>query len=286
MDKVFVTSVSGAQGKAIAEGFVNAGYAVSSMVRAPREGLKHFNITVGQYDDTEILAAAMKGSEAIVLTLPLIFDSAEVVNITENIVTAAKQAQVGKIIFNSSIPLGNNKTGYAAIDVKHDALDVLENSGLEVITLMPTIYLDNLASDFLLPVIQTNHVIPYPIAIDNEFAWISYENLGRYCIAAINNEDIVGARILISNLDQVTKPQLAERISSVAQRDIHYIPTSPDEFEENLRGVLGDYVAQEIANLYRGVEKNSNDFRAYSNQEFLQSVNLQSTDDWVKSIQW
>ena len=101
MDKVFVTSVSGAQGKAIAEEFLNAGYAVSSMVRTPREGLEGFDITVGQYDDVKTLAAAMRVCEGIVLTLPLIFDSAEVVKMTEDIVAAAKQAQVDKIIFNS-----------------------------------------------------------------------------------------------------------------------------------------------------------------------------------------
>ncbi len=286
MEKVFVTSVTGAQGKAIAEIFHKEGYLVSSLVRKTSNNLGHFDVTVGEFHDIATLASAMTGSKAIVLTLPLLFDSTEVVEITENIIAAAKQAKVGKIIYNSSIPLGNSKTGYAALDVKHDALNALKNSGLKVITLMPTIYLDNLASPFLLPVIQQNNIIPYPISEDVEFSWVSYENLGRYCVAAVNNDQLIDEKILITNKDKITKSELAQLISSVANKEIKYIATAPSEFEKNLIPVLGEYVAKEIANLYRGVAENKADFINYTHQDFLESVTLQSTREWVDTIDW
>ena len=161
MKKVFVTSITGTQGASIAKAFKKQGYTVASMVRKAIEA-EDYEVATGSFSNTALLASLMKGCEAVVLTLPLLFDAQEVIDITKQIVAATKSAEVKTIIFNTSIPLGDSKTGYAAIDVKHDALAILEKSGLDIITLMPTIYLDNLASPFLLPVIKEAKIIPLP----------------------------------------------------------------------------------------------------------------------------
>jgi len=285
MKKVFVTSITGTQGASIAKVFKDKNYTVSSMVRAPVE-MPEYDVTAGSYSNTPLLASLMKGSEVIVLTLPLLFDAKEIIAITQQIVAATKDAGVQTIIFNSSIPLGDFKTGYPAIDVKHDALDVLNNSGLDIITLMPTIYLDNLSSPFLLPIIQEAKIIPYPIADDLEFNWISLENLGRYCVAAIKETGLINEKVLITNKGNYTKEDIARLISDEFKTKVSYIATTPAQFEENLKPILGDYVANEIANLYRGVSENSENFTSYTHQNFIDSVELESTEQWVKSVEW
>lgn len=285
MKKVFITSITGAQGRHIADVFQQHGYRVASITREDTH-INGIDSVVGEFSETDKLAAAMSGSVAVVLTLPLLFDSETITTMTQQIIDAAKVANVGKIVFNSSIPLGEQKTGYAAIDVKHDAVAVLEQSGLDVVTLMPTIYLDNLASPFLLPVIKENKIVPYPIADDVRFNWTSYENLGRYSVAAVEDNSVIGQRILISNQDNQSKQQIADLIGQAIGEPLHYIATTPEQFEENLQPVLGDYVAKEISNLYRGVAKHHADFSRYSNLDFINSVELQSTADWVKSVNW
>jgi len=285
MKKIFITSVTGTQGGKIANSFKNAGFKVSSITRQDID-LGECEFSVGDFSDTPKLASLMKNSEAVVLTLPLIFDSESVSEITHQIITGAKAENVNKIIFNTSIPLGQSKTGYAAIDVKHDALNILKESGLDIITLMPTIYLDNLASPFLLPVIKDSRTIPYPIPNDIEFEWISQENLGRYCVAALEEETLIGEKILITNRDRCSKNDIAKLIGNAQKTKISYFPIPPDQFEQNLIPVLGEYVAREIANLYRGVNENKNDFINYSHEEFLSSVELQTTAQWVNSIKW
>jgi len=285
MKKIFITSVTGTQGGKIANSFKNAGFKVSSITRQDID-LGECEFAVGDFSDTPKLASLMKDSEAVVLTLPLIFDSESVSEITHQIITGAKAANVNKIIFNTSIPLGQSKTGYAAIDVKHDSLNILKESGLDIITLMPTIYLDNLASPFLLPVIKDSRTIPYPIPNDIEFEWISQENLGRYCVAALEEETLIGEKILITNRDRCSKNDIAKLIGNAQKTKISYVPISPDQFEQNLIPVLGEYVAREIANLYRGVNENKNDFINYNHEEFLSSVELQTTAQWVNSIKW
>lgn len=285
MKKVFVTSITGAQGRHIAEAFKASGYAVASMTRQNAD-LDGFDVVLGEMSETEKLASAMKGAETAVLTLPLLFDSSAVTTITSNFVDAVKRAGVKKIIYNTSIPLGAAKTGYAALDVKHDALEVLQQSGLDLVTLMPTIYLDNLASPFLLPVIQEHKILPYPIPDEFEFSWTSQENLGRYCVAAAENPALVGETVLVSNRDGTSKQALAGLIGKAMGCDIHYVATTPDQFEENLRPVLGEYVATEIANLYRGISEHHQDFVAYTHQDFLDSVELQTAQEWVEQVNW
>ncbi len=285
MRKVFVTSITGAQGKSIAEAFKEENYAVASMTRQEAK-LSDYEISVGSYNDTPKLSSLMRGSEAVIFTLPLLFDTQKVCEITQNIITGTKEAGVKKVIFNTSIPLGESKTGYPAIDVKHDALDLLKKSGLDIVTLMPTIYLDNLSSPFLLPIINDAKIIPYPIPEDIKFNWISQKNLGLYCVAALQNQTLIGENVLISNLDNCSKHDIAKFISNEMNTDVNYVSITPAEFEKNLAPVLGDYVAKEIANLYRSVSENSHDFTNYTHHDFLSSVNLQSTENWVKTIRW
>lgn len=284
MKKVFVTSVTGMQGAHIAKVFNKNGYEVSSMTRQD-VSIDKANSVVGDFSEIEKLTNAMKNSKAIILTLPLIFDTHQIKTMTQQIVDAAKNANVNKIIFNSSIPLGDSKVGHLAIDVKFDALNILEKSALNIVTLMPTIYLENLISPFLLPIIKENSIVPYPITQENEFNWISYENLGRYCLAATEDDSIVGKKILISNQDDLSKQEIVDLIGKKLDKKLQYIPITPEQFEENLKPILGGKIATEIANLYKSVDKNSANFTKYTNQKFLNSINLQNTTQWADSLE-
>ncbi len=282
MKSIFVTGTRGAQGQAIAAVLARAKYKVLGISRTPDPTNELVDLHLGSLADLNSLVKAMDGADAVVLTLPLLFDSEVVLAMTRNVVKAAKKLGIKKIVFNTGIPLGKGKTGYAAIDLKHDALAVLDNCGLDVITLMPTIYLDNLASPFLLPVIREHNIVPYPIAADFSFSWISQENLGRFCLDALTNEGLVGKKVVISNNDNLTGDELAKTLSEAANKTLTYVATSADDFEKNLEPILGDYVAKEISNLYRGIEIIRDDFSNNDNQALLKKVELQSTLDWAK----
>jgi len=282
MKNIFVTGTSGAQGQTITAVLARAGHRVLGISRNPESTDDLVDLTRGDLENLNSVIEAMDGADAVVLTLPLLFDSDMISAMTRNVVEAAKKLGIKKIIYNTGIPLGKQKTGYAAIDVKHDALSVLEQSGLEVVTLMPTIYLDNLTAPFLLPVIREHGIVPYPLAEDFNFSWISQDNLGRFCLDALTNEALVGKKVVISNGDNLAGAELAKILSEAAKKTLTYVPSSPDDFEQNLKPVLGDYVAKEISNLYRGIEENHADFLNSDNQTLIEKVELQSTLDWAK----
>ncbi len=290
MNTVFVSGVTGAQGGAIKTVLERQGIVVYSMSRQASDNSGDVDnankIISGGLEDLEQLKKAVKNCDAIVFTAPLVFDAQIVKQFSNNIVAAAKSNGIKKIIFNSSIPLGNTKTGFAAIDVKHDALEILQNSGLDIVTLMPTIYLDNLASPFLLPIIQANAIIPYPIASDFKFSWISLENLGRYVFAALKDDSLIGTSRLISNNEATTGMELARIISDVAATELNYIASSPDEFEQNLTPILGDSISKEISNLYRGVDAFRDDFLQNNKLLLSDTIILQSIEQWAKTIPW
>ncbi|WP_158589041.1 SDR family oxidoreductase [Alginatibacterium sediminis] len=286
MKNIFVSGTSGAQGQAIATVLNREGYTVTGMSRSETSNDLNLKLKQGDLEKLVDVSSAMEGCDAVILTLPLLFDATLVKTITQNIVSAAKLNSISTIVFNSGIPLGDNKTGFAAIDVKHDALEILDLSGLNIVTLMPTIYLDNLNSPFLRPIIDEHSIIPYPLAMDFEFSWISQENLGRFCLAALSDNKLHGKRIVISNRDKLSGNKLANAISIVSKRKFTYVPSSFDEFENNLKPVLGDFVAKEIANLYRGIDQHRADFFNEENQHLMSHVELQTTSDWAKEAKF
>lgn len=287
MNSIFVTGTRGAQGQAIANVLTRAGHDVIGISRNPDSNddpiqLQQGQLRQGDLENLYSLSTAMAGADAIVLTLPLIFDREIVLTMTQNIVDAAKNNGIKKIVFNTGVPLGKEKTGFSAIDVKYDALLLLQQSGLEIVTLMPTIYLDNLTSPFILPVIQEHKIVPYPLAIDFNFSWISQENLGRFCLDALTNEVLVGKQVVISNGDNLAATELAKTLSIAANNTLTYVPSQPDEFEQNLKPALGDYVAKEISNLYRGIDQHRANFLNTDNQALVSHVKLQSTLEWAE----
>lgn len=286
MNRVFVTGATGAQGHAITQVLNRKNIAVSSISRGTSHSNALLNIEKGDITDLTHLAHAMSGSEAVIFTLPLIFDYKEVEKITQSVIAASKMQGIKKIIFNTSIALGSKKTGCAAIDVKHKALSLLNASDLDIITLMSTLYLDNLTTPFLLPIIQKDNIIPYPVDNNFKLAWISQENLGRYCLAALKNDDLIGQKILITNKDKITGDDLANIISYASKKSINYIALQADQFEENLKKTLGNDIAKEIANLYKAIDKHRDDFESYSSEDFIASTLLETTQEWANHIAW
>ena len=281
MKKVLITGVTGAQGNGIAKIFTRAGHEVLSISREKNKTNEFAKILDGDLEDYSSFANKIKELDVIVLTLPLLFDPKIIATMTNNIIKLAKEKNVQKIIFNTSIAFGENSQSVLAIDVKRAAYKLLEESKIKLVTLMPTIYLDNLSSEFLLPVIKENNILPYPIASDFRFAWISYENLGRFCLKALDNDEIIGKKILITNKEKVTGDELAQLIGKKIAKNLPYISSTPDEFEQNLKPVLGDYVAKEISDLYRAIENGREYFLNYSFDSFINSVELETTQEWA-----
>ncbi|WP_281986924.1 SDR family oxidoreductase [Aquimarina aggregata] len=288
--KVFVTGATGFQGGNIAKALLQENYQVITQKRDPNTGMsamKGIEVVQGGLDSRASLAKAMKGTQAAVYSFPLIFDMELAKSYTENFIAAAKQEHVPLVIFNTTFHLAKEETGLLALDMKVAMKKLLDASGLNVITLAPDIYLDNIAAPWSIPVILENKIVPYPLASDKKNPWISHSDLGKYVARAIGKPELAGETLPIGG-NLVTGNEITAAIASKINQELNFVPVPVNEFEQQLAPGFGELAAKEISNLYRFIEQNYDDFtnKDFNKTNELLGVEPQSLDQWAESVNW
>lgn len=284
--KIFVSSATGVQGSKIVSKLLENAYAVNTLTRK-EQNLDKINTYVGDYSHQEIIRKALMGVEVAVYTFPMIFNKATAIEYTTNFINACKAEGVSLVIFNVASDLPNTETGLLALDIKKVIADLFRASDLNVITLIPDIYIDNLAAPWSIPVILEHGVLPYPIASEQKIPWISHEDLANYVLAAIERPDLAGEELVIGG-NLWSGEEIATAIATHLNRAVNFVALSPDEFEAQLVPAFGGLAAQEVSNIYRYLSNNhttllNKDFKKA--QETL-SIAPQKLTEWVTSINW
>ena len=288
--KVFVTGATGFQGGNIAGALLKEGHQVTTLKRDPNTGIppmKGIAVVKGGLDSQEALAKAMKGAQAAVYSFPLIFDIEIAKTYTNNFIAAVKQENVELIIFNTTFHLPKEETGFLALDMKVAMKRLLDASGLNVITLAPDIYIDNISAPWSVPVILENKIVSYPIVSDKKLPWISHSDLAQYVVKAISKPELAGQTLPIGG-NLISGKEITAAISSQIEQDINFIQVPVDEFEQQLVPGFGELAAREISNLYRFVEQNHSDFvtKDFDRTNTLLDIQPQTLKEWTGSVNW
>lgn len=288
--KVFVTGATGFQGGNIVGALLSENHQVTTLKRNPDIGMpatEGIEVIKGGLDNRESLATAMRGTQAAVYSFPLIFDMELAKSYTENFIAAAKQENVGLIVFNTTFHLSKTETGFLALDLKVAMKKQFDASGLNVITLAPDIYIDNIAAPWSVPVILENKIVPYPLASEKKVPWISHSDLAKYVVKAISKPELAGQTLPIGG-NLISGNEITAAISSEIGQELNFVPVSVDEFEKQLTPGFGELAAKEISNLYRFIEQNHDDFvnKDFDKSNRLLGVQPQSLKDWTSSVNW
>lgn len=288
--KVFVTGATGFQGGNIAQALLNENHQVTTLKRDPNTGMppvEGIAVIQGGLDSQESLAKAMTGAQAAVYSFPLIFDIELAKSYTKNFITAAKQEKVGLIIYNTTFHLAKEETGFLALDMKVAMKKLFDASGLNVITLAPDIYLDNIAAPWSIPVILEHKIVPYPLASDKKIPWISHTDLAQYVVKAISKPELAEQTLPIGG-NLITGKEITAAISTKINQEINFVAVPVNEFEQQLKPGFGEIAAKEISNLYRYVEQNYADFvnKDFARTNQLLGIEPQPVQEWVNSVNW
>jgi NAD(P)H dehydrogenase (quinone) len=291
--KVLVTGATGFQGTAVVKVLIDKGFEVRGLALENEDTtlLKNAGVEVflGNFGDENSLIAAFQDIEKVYLSFPLIFDETILLQFAQNVVNAWKQSSVKLFVFNTNLPVYSEKTGLAAFDTKLAIEQYFDAEKLPYISLRPTLYMDNLSAPFLLPVIQNNGILPYPVPANEKIAWISHFDLANFVVSALERPTLVGQKFYIGGIQLISGEEMANIISKYAHKAIHFIPVSPDDFENQLAGGFGATTAKEIANIYRFVGNNvahlqAKNLRAHTLIHL--PVSPQTFDDWASNIDW
>jgi NAD(P)H dehydrogenase (quinone) len=293
MKKVLVTGATGFQGGAVVTALLEEGFSVKALI-TPGESAeslqqKGVEVVYGSLDDVDSLSKAFVDVAHISLVFPLIFDPERISNFARNVVQAYRTSAVESIVFNTSVPVPAGKVGYIAIDSKLETEQFFDAQELPYISLRPTIYLDNLAAPWSIPLLANQSILAYPIASGQQVAWLSHRDLARFTVAAINRPELVGQKIDLGGLQLLTGDDLAQGLSTLLGKPIQYIAVQPDDFEQQLSGPFGPVAAREIANIYRFVEGNEQPLKVLHLREstlLKLPVSPLPFHEWAAQVNW
>lgn len=213
---------------------------------------------LGDISNAAQMLKITKGIDAIAFMIPVSlpnpFDGLE---FSKNVINAAKENSVKKIVWNTSGWLNDQKTGMPTDDVKLDVKDYLVASGLDYVIIEPTIYMENMMGGFCAPFITNEKKLAYPTPEAMPIGWIASRDVSALVVEAIYNSNLTAESFQVSGLENLKGNDLAERFSKGVGEKIIYYTQPPAEFENILAPFVGEAAAAAVASSYESLQKAS-----------------------------
>lgn len=231
MQNILVIGASGAQGGPVARHLLATGKHVRLLVRHPDRvtGLvaAGAEVMVGDFDDAASLAQAAKGMEGAFLLFPFMnprLDHARAV------IGALTAAGVRRVVWNATGAIPPVATGNPGVDIRRYILALLEESGMDVVALQPTVYMENLLGPWTAPEVIAEDRLAYPLPPTVAVQWISHEDAGAFAAAAFDHLPTGRHLVEISGPEALRGPEAAASFTRGLGRPVTYRAMPPAEF--------------------------------------------------------
>ncbi len=245
--KVLITGATGDTGRAAVKEAIALGLDVRAMVHskdARSEALEKLGVEVvlGDLLEIDTVRAAMEGADAAYFVWPV---APGLIHAIVNFAKAAREAGVSTIINLSQRSANRFSTSNSCRD-SFIAEQVLNWSGVPVIHLRPTYFLEWLLYPWQLPYLQKG-VLRMPVG-KGRHSPIAADDQGRAIAALLNNpEPYIGKTIPISGPVEMDHEQMALELSEALGRKIVFQDLPIDEYCRSLEAMgVPPYVVQHL----------------------------------------
>jgi NAD(P)H dehydrogenase (quinone) len=291
-EQYLVTGVTGFQGGAVARLLATRGYRVRGLSRggnASASTIPSVTMAVGDLASPKDVHRAFEGITRAFVTFPLVFDAETILTYAHNVAEAARRAEVRQLVYNTGTVIPEELTSHAAFETRRNAEAVLQKSGVPLVVIRPTIYLDNLFSPWNGPAIVNQGVVAYPVQDDRRVAWLPHADLAAAVAVALHRDDLVGEVIDVGGREVVTGAELAASFACALGRDIRYVALDITDFEAGLAQALGSESAAAVAGHYRWISsevgRNLLDVNPDDVQRRLE-IELTPLSRWISNQPW
>jgi NAD(P)H dehydrogenase (quinone) len=243
--KVLITGATGDTGRAAVEAAIAIGLDARAMVHkkdARSEALEKRGVEVALGDHLEIdtLRAAMEGVDAAYFVWPV---APGLIAAIVNFAQAAKEAGVATVINQSQRSANRFSTSHSCRD-SYIAEQVMNWSGLPVIHLRPTYFLEWLSYPWQLPYLRQG-ILRMPVG-KGRHSPIAAEDQGRVIAALLKSPEAhIGETIPISGPVEMDHEQMAAELTEALGRKIAFEDVPIDEYCRSLEAMgVPPYVVQ------------------------------------------
>jgi uncharacterized protein YbjT (DUF2867 family) len=266
--KVLITGATGDTGRAAVRESIALGLDVHAMVHRKDERAAALEalgaeVVTGDLLEIDTIRAAMKDVDAAYLVWPV---QPGLIIASVNFAQAAKETGV-KTIINLSQRSANRDSASDSCRDTFIAEEILNWSGLPVIHLRPTYFLEWLLYPWQLPYLHKG-VLRLPVG-NGRHSPIAADDQGRAIAALLKNpQGHIGTTIPLSGPVEMDHTQMAAELSEALGREIVFQDLPIDEYcrsieamgvppyvVQHLRGAMADYQVGRMSGADNNVEK-------------------------------
>jgi NAD(P)H dehydrogenase (quinone) len=265
---VLITGATGKTGNAAVRYSLERGLNVRAMVHGIDERSQALadlgaEIVVGDLLDINTIGPAIEGTDAGYFVYPI---RPGLIYATVNFAQAAKETG-GNVILNLSQRSANRESASNSVRDTYISEQVFNWSGVDVIHLRPTMFLEWFLYPWMLPNIRKGRL--WIAAGEGTCSIVGTEDQGRAVAALLRNpEGHIGTTIPLSGPAELGQAQMAAELSEALGREIVYENPSVDEFADymaeigmhpylvqHVRGLMPDYQEGRLGGADDNIEK-------------------------------
>jgi NAD(P)H dehydrogenase (quinone) len=246
--KVLISGATGDTGRAAVKEAIALGLTVRAMVHVKdvrSEALEGLGaeVALGELLEIDTVHAAMEGVDAAYLVWPV---APGLIHATVNFVQAAKETGVSTIINLSQRSANRFSTSHSCRD-SFIAEQVLNWSGVPVVHLRPTYFLEWLLYPWQLPYLQQG-ILRMPVG-KGRHSPIAADDQGRVIAALLRDPEAhIGKTIPVSGPVEMDHEQMARELTEALGRKITFRDLPIDEYCRSLEDMhVPPYVVQHLS---------------------------------------
>jgi uncharacterized protein YbjT (DUF2867 family) len=209
--------------------------------------------TPADLERSESLAAAMSGCDALAMHLPFTFDRAQAGRWGADIASAARQAGIAKIVFNTSCYVAPQDIGVTGHDGRRDIIAAIAGSGVPYAIIEPVVFMDNIVRPWSMPSIARNGVFAYPAAETLRISWVAIDDVAAAMVAALRDNSLTDARIPLGGPEALTGQEVASVLSDAVGHDVRFQSLSPDRFAADMSALVNGSPDVQPHSIYAGM---------------------------------
>ena len=253
--RIAVFGATGDQGAAQVRALFRAGHQPIAISRTPRKWMidgVEIEGRAADFGQPDSLITAIQGADAVFLNLPSTsFQAADPLIAAARVIAqaAADSPSAGSLIFNTSLPVLQEKLGFAAQDARHEMRRHIFAANVSTVSIQPVVFLDNLLKGWAWPPIATRDTIVYAHDEQLDVSWICHDDLASLMIAAVERPHLDGRSFAVGGRDTVRLPELTRKLARAWHRPLRYESQSVDAFCEKMRRAFKGKSSLEAAQL-------------------------------------
>ncbi len=243
---VVVFGASGRPGSAQLRQLKKQGFGIRAVTRQPHLKNPSFDdveIVTADYADPASLKRACAGADAVFFTPPAFTDVPRALENVHNLGRAAAEAGIKRLVYNTTSWHPDEPVGVPTMDRGLERVKAMESTGVPLTVVRPSLFMDNLLTQWVKPFLIEENEFSYPHNPDLEVSWICLDDVALFMIETLKREDFLGERIDVGGPQALRPGEVAGILSEVLKKPITFRYITPREFGERLydlfKGVSG-----------------------------------------------